>query len=56
MLSPVQFSIYYFSSSPDPVSKADICPGHNARRPGWVDGQMRVDGWLFPSCDLEPSM
>lgn len=42
MLNPVQLSIYYYSSSPDPISKADICPGHDARSPGWVDGEMRM--------------
>lgn len=42
MLNPVQLSIYYYSSSPDPVSKADICPGHDARSPGWVDREMRA--------------
>lgn len=41
VLSPVQLSIYYYSSSPDPISKADICPGHDTRAPGgWMGDEM----------------
>ena len=38
MLNPVQLSVDYYSSSPDPISKADVFPGHDASSPGWVDG------------------
>lgn len=37
MLNPVQLSIHYYSSSPDPISEADVCPGCDASSPAWVD-------------------
>lgn len=47
MLNPVQLSIHYYSSSPDPISEADVCPGHDASSPGWVDQEMRVSfSWM----------
>ena len=47
MLNPVQLSIHYYSSSPDPISKADVCPGPDASSLGWVDQEMRVSfSWM----------
>lgn len=40
MLGPVQLSIYYYSASPDPTSRADARPGHDARSPGQVDEEL----------------
>lgn len=42
MLSPVQPSIHYYSSSPDPISEADVGPGRDASSPGWVDQEMTM--------------
>lgn len=40
VLSLVQLSIYYYSASPDPISRADARPGPDARSPGQVDEEV----------------
>lgn len=49
MLSSVQLSIYYYSASPDPASKADICPSSGARSPGTGRCRCPLSEWVVSS-------